>query len=446
MINLIRGQKIKLADIIDVSQPLNLDIQLDAPFNLDIASFGLDAQYRLSDERYMTFYNQPITPCQAIQLVSNTPASSRFQINFAKLNQNIEYIVFTLAIDAQQVVGQASMSQLKQAKINLLNAQGIKVADFAIGGSVFQQERALMLVEIYKKDKVWRLAAVAQGFSAGLDALIRHFGGEVAEDSTSPVVSAQTSDQTILAPTAPVSSIDLRKRIVLEKAEKTGSQAIIDLTKKSMVQLEKKNLLGVAARVALVLDASGSMDNQYKRGDVQKVVDRLMPLALNFDNDGSFECWAFAQKTTQLDDVTLNNVSSFINTTQRGWRNWNVGARYNEEIPAIQAVLDFYEKFSDNLPVYVLFISDGGVGNAKQMQRILSDAAKLPIFWQFVGIGGRNYGVLEKLDDMRGRVVDNCNFFALEAITSIADEKLYELLLEEFPDWLRQARQKNIVI
>lgn len=63
-----------------------------------------------------------------------------------------------------------------------------------------------------------------------------------------------------------------------------------------MVQLEKKNLLGVTARVALVLDASGSMDGQYRRGDVQKVVNRLMPLAIHFDDDGSFECWAFAQK------------------------------------------------------------------------------------------------------------------------------------------------------
>jgi hypothetical protein len=82
----------------------------------------------------------------------------------------------------------------------------------------------------------------------------------------------------------------------LEKAEKTGNASIIDLTKKSLVQLEKKNLLGVTARVALVLDASGSMDGQYRRGDVQKVVNRLMPLAIHFDDDGSFECWAFAQK------------------------------------------------------------------------------------------------------------------------------------------------------
>ena len=175
----------------------------------------------------------------------------------------------------------------------------------------------------------------------------------------------------------PVASrLDLKKKLSLEKAEKTGNASIIDLTKKSLVQLEKKNLLGVTARVALVLDASGSMDGQYRRGDVQKVVNRLMPLAIHFDDDGSFECWAFAQKTTQLDDVTLNNVNDFINTTQRGWKNWQVGARYNEEIPAIEAGIDYYQRFKDKTPTYVLFISDGGVGNRRHLLTVLTKAAE----------------------------------------------------------------------
>ena len=99
----------------------------------------------------------------------------------------------------------------------------------------------------------------------------------------------------------------------------------------------------------------------------------------------------------------------------------------------------------DQIPTYVLFISDGGVGSRRQMQKLLTKAAELPIFWQFVGIGGRDYGALEKLDEMSGRIVDNCNFFSLDRIESVSDERLYELLLEEFPDWLKVAQQKNIV-
>ena len=426
---LIRGQKLKLSDVLN--NPLSFSLATTPPsnLNLDIALFGLDSQGKLSDEAYMIFYNQPQSPCGSLKLTQNNSQIVSFDINLATLPPQIERLVLTLTIDGHQ-----TMAQLLAMAINLQSQQQT-VASFPIDGSMFQQEKALMALELYKKDNIWRMNAVGQGFNGGLAALIKHFGGEVAEET--PTQAAPTTPQ--------LSKIDLKKKISLEKAEKTGNASIIDLTKKSLVQLEKKNLLDVQARVALVLDASGSMNHQYHNGDVQKVVDRLMPLAINFDNDGSFECWAFAQYTTQLDDVTLSNVNQFIETTKCGWRNWQVGARINEEIPAIEAVINYYQQFNDGVPVYVLFISDGGVGSGRQMQKVLTQAAMLPIFWQFVGIGGRNYGVLEKLDDMTGRIIDNCNFFELERITGISDERLYELLLEEFPSWLNEAKVKGVI-
>ena len=429
---LIRGQKLKLSDVLNNSLSFSLATTPPSNLNLDIALFGLDSQGKLSDEAYMIFYNQPQSPCGSLKLSQNNGQQVSFDVNLATLNPQIERLVLTLTIDGHQ-----TMAQLPAIAINLQSQQQT-VASFPIDGSMFQQEKALMALELYKKDNIWRMNAVGQGFNGGLAALIKHFGGEVAEEA--PTQAAPT------APTTPqLSKIDLKKKISLEKAEKTGNASIIDLTKKSLVQLEKKNLLDVQARVALVLDASGSMNHQYHNGDVQKVVDRLMPLAINFDNDDSFECWAFAQYTTQLDDVTLTNVNQFIQTTKRGWRNWQVGARINQEIPAIEAVINYYQQFDDGIPVYVLFISDGGVGSGRQMQKVLTQAATLPIFWQFVGIGGRNYGVLEKLDDMTGRIIDNCNFFELERITGISDERLYELLLEEFPSWLNEAKLKRIM-
>lgn len=426
---LIRGQKLKLSDVLNNSLSFSLATTPPSNLNLDIALFGLDSQRKLSDEAYMIFYNQPQSPCGSLKLSQNDGQTVSFDVNLATLTPQIERLVLTLTIDGHQ-----TMAQLPAMAINLQSQQQT-VASFPIDGSMFQQEKALMALELYKKDNIWRMNAVGQGFNGGLAALIKHFGGEVAEEV--PTQAAPTTPQ--------LSKIDLKKKISLEKAEKTGNASIIDLTKKSLVQLEKKNLLDVQARVALVLDASGSMNHQYHNGDVQKVVDRLMPLAINFDNDGSFECWAFAQYTTQLDDVTLTNVNQFIQTTKRGWRNWQVGARINQEIPAIEAVINYYQQFDDGIPVYVLFISDGGVGSGRQMQKVLTQAATLPIFWQFVGIGGRNYGVLEKLNDMTGRIIDNCNFFELERITGISDERLYELLLEEFPSWLNEAKLKRIM-
>lgn len=97
------------------------------------------------------------------------------------------------------------------------------------------------------------------------------------------------------------------------------------------------------------------------------------------------------------------------------------------------------------MPVYILFISDGGIYKDKKIKTIIEKAAHGPLFWQFVRIGGRNYGILEKLDTMKGRFVDNANFFSLDDIDSISDEELYDRLMNEFPVWIKEAKNKHIL-
>jgi len=60
-------------------------------------------------------------------------------------------------------------------------------------------------------------------------------------------------------------------------------------------------------------------------------------------------------------------------------------------------------------------------------------------------LAGFNYGILERLDSMGGRLVDNANFFHLDDLGKITDEQLYERLLNEFPAWIKQARLKGIL-
>jgi hypothetical protein len=115
----------------------------------------------------------------------------------------------------------------------------------------------------------------------------------------------------------------------------------------------------------------------------------------------------------------------------------------NNEPAVIEQVIQYYK--STDLPVFIIFISDGGVSQNAAIKKLLVDAASLPLFWQFVGIGGRNYGILEKLDTLPGRVVDNCGFFALDDIDSVSEQALYDRLLSEFPLWLEAAKLKRII-
>ncbi len=414
-----QGQRIPLSNLIQ-GQSLSLAIQINSPNTVDLACFGLDAAGKLSDDRYMIFFNQPISPCGSLK-----QAGAEFSLSLAGLPSSIDRLVFTAAID-----GAGAMRDIQSSSFVIKDPAGQVVATCSFAGNTFAAEKAIMVADVYRKDGQWRLASNLQGFNEGLSALVKHFGGEVADDA--PPASSP-------AP-APVQAT-----ISLEKKVAAAAPQLISLAKKAQVSLEKAKLTHVKARVALVLDASGSMNSQYSKGRVQEVVNRLLPLAVHFDDDGSIDCWAFAAKPQKLSEITLRNYQDFINTDNYGWRDWNVGSRINDEPRVMEQVISYYLNDGDRSPVYVLFISDGGVHENRKITRLMTEAAKLPLYWQFVGLGGHGYGILEKLDDMKGRVVDNCGFFALDDLHQVSEEQLYDQLMEEFPSWVKEASAKGII-
>ncbi|MEG6546135.1 VWA domain-containing protein [Acinetobacter bereziniae] len=432
----ITGQKLALHQLLQTETQFKLCVQVQAPFEIDISSFGIAPNDKLFHDDYMTFYNQPKTPKSEVQYqLQGNMHSFEFDLNKVDLTRTPRFVICATLSNEQSLI-----QNIQSVLVELSNQQGQVLATYLLNGSNFSQEKALMLTEIYYKSDAWRIAAIGQGFNGGLKALVEHFGGEV-EESTTPA-SSTTNPLTSNTP----SISDLKKKVVMDKIQNTIPH-LVDITKKSLIRLEKKNLLDVKTRVALVLDYSGSMHQQYIKGDVQKVLDRIMPLAVNFDDDGSFECWAFAEKSLRLSNVTLNNLENFVNTDQGGHPKWKAGARYNNEPAVLEAVIQYFtQETLSHLPVYVVFVSDGGVNESKKIKNILKNASSLPIFWQFVDIGGRKYGVLEKLDTMDGRVVDNCNFFEMSNIQSMPEAQLYDALLQEFPLWLKEAKSKNIII
>lgn len=419
MMELSQGQRIPVSSL---STAKHLTIQFDIQANglvVDLACFGLDAHGKLSDDRYMVFFNQPKAPADCVCLTGPTS----FSITLAAVPATIDRLVFSAAIDT---VG--NLSQLGKNRITLLDGTH-ELARCNFAGDSFNQERAVMLLEFYRRNDEWRLVPVLQGFNDGLAKLVEHFGGEVAD---SPAPSAP--------PAQPVQKISLEKKI------QAAAPALLSLAKKAQISLEKANLSHISARVGLVLDVSGSMNRQYKSGRVQDVVNRLLPLAVHFDDDGEIDCWGFGKLTQQLPTINLFNFQDYIQTANGGWNKWPLGPRINCEYMAIDAVVDFYSKSNEHTPIYILFISDGGVSDNRKIIDSITRAAHLPIFWQFVGIGGYSYGILEKLDSMTGRVVDNCNFFALDDLHDVSEEELYDRLMAEFPAWLRAAKAAGVLM
>jgi hypothetical protein len=215
------------------------------------------------------------------------------------------------------------------------------------------------------------------------------------------------------------------------------------MKKTAGIVLEKKKLTGVVARVGLVLDISGSMRNLYKNGTVQKVVERILAVASQFDDDGMLDVWVYDNEFSRLPSVTERDFENYVNLQILNSDTIHKFGR-NDEPPVMYDVMNKYLKEDPSKdPAFIVFINDGGC--KRTIKKPVVSSSDKPIFWQFVGVGNSNFEVLENLDTMEGRFIDNANFFHVQDIDAITDEQLYDRLLNEFPDWIREAKEKRVL-
>ena len=253
MPQLLRGQKIKLAELTPALQ-LRAGIGASSPtLSFDISCFGVDAQGQLSDDRYFVFFNQRASPDGALRMVgSQSGDAETFEVDLSKLPASIVKLVFALTVD-----GAGEMKSLQTGYFRL-EANGSEVARFPFAGADFGAEKAIITAEIYKKD-VWRLAAVGQGFAGGLSALLKNFGGEElsAAQSAPPVPTAPTPvSRPTSPPLQPTPAPSAKAAVSLTKVtlEKRGEKSQLDLKKGGGAQpiatnlswdkIEKKGLFG----------------------------------------------------------------------------------------------------------------------------------------------------------------------------------------------------------
>ncbi|WP_448318337.1 TerD family protein, partial [Streptomyces sp. CO7] len=180
-----RGHKAKISDL-TAGTDLYVGVRIEGPgLGFDISCFGLDADERLSDDRYFVFYNQPKSPEEAIQLLGEQAGDTQsFRVTLDRMPSQIHKLSLTATID-----GAGQMSQVSSGYVRIV-AGGEEVARYAFTGAEFSTERAVMLADLYLKD-VWRFAAVGQGFDGGLEALLRNFGGEVADEEPAAPAAPQ---------------------------------------------------------------------------------------------------------------------------------------------------------------------------------------------------------------------------------------------------------------
>lgn len=409
---------------------------------LDFACFALDAGGKLFDDRYMTFFNQPTSPCGGVRAAALGADKDGFVLQLTRLPAAVERVVITASID-----GSGVMSQLQSGHVRLLG-QEMEFARFEFAGMDFAAEQAVILGEVYRKDGQWRFMAVGQGFNGGLAALVAHFGADVEADTPAPA-----------ARQARTPSVDLEKRV------EQAAPKLVSLVKSAGVSLAKVGLEKHRAKVCLVLDISGSMSALYRKGLVQAFAERILALGCRFDDDGEIDVFLFGRNVHRDEPMGLNNFARYVG--QMIERHPLEGdTRYGA---AMQAVRRHYfpdsgggernKPLQSAVPVYVMFVTDGSTSDQPLTERQLRWASNEPIFWQFMGIGkgkkskskrladfaDSDFPFLEKLDELGGRLIDNADFFSVTSPDEHSDAELYDLLMTEYPGWLKLAQQHGLL-
>ncbi|MCH5643281.1 VWA domain-containing protein [Gordonia sp. ABSL49_1] len=328
----------------------------------------------------------------------------------------------------------------------LWDGAGNVLFEYRIDG--LDTESIVIALDLYRRQGHWKVRAVGQGYAGGFAALVTDHGVSVDDEPARIPTSATPVAQS--TPGMDRLPIDMRKRLDLRK-------------QKVAVSLEKRGAGQLKARVILVLDASGSMSGLYSKGVVAGVVERMAAVAAQLDDDGTMQAFIFASNSARLPDFEIGNLPEWIGlhvrvgqmkigrgskrsknlaNGQLDMRNLGIG---NEEQKVIADVRALVAKDPQPVPTLVLFFSDGGVYRNKEIEDQLRSAVTEPIFWQFVGLGRANFGILEKFDTLPGRLVDNVGFFAVDNIDKLPDEELYDRLLSEFPSWVAEAKRHRIL-
>ncbi|MFJ8189810.1 VWA domain-containing protein [Streptomyces sp. NPDC096094] len=457
---------------------------------VDASALLLTSAGRVRDDGDFVFYNQPRHASDAVRHLGKQGGSGAgagvttdtVEVDLRSVEAAVDRIVLCASADG------GTFGQVPGLSLRLLDAgTRTELARFDMAAGT---ETALVGGELYRRQGKWKFRAVGQGYASGLAGVATDFGITVddappaaataapaaaaaaATRPTSPapmppappappVPPAQAPPAAPVAPPAPSGTgprltkgeehlpVDMRKRLSLRKEQVA-------------VSLSKHGAAGVTARVILVLDASGSMSFLYSKGVVTDVVERMAAVAAQLDDDGEMQAWTFASTTARLPDLRLGElpewlrlhvrvgeISLFRRGRKKGLHPEQVDMRavgiQNEEQKVIAEVRTYVRDNPAPVPTLVLFFSDGGVYRNAEIERELREAVEEPVFWQFVGLGRSDYGVLERFDTLPGRRVDNVGFFAVDDISTVPDAELYDRLLSEFPSWITAAGRAGIL-
>lgn len=219
------------------------------------------------------------------------------------------------------------------------------------------------------------------------------------------------------------------------------------------IVLAKRNVLKApTVRVGAALDVSGSTKPMYNKGVIQETVDRLLAIAMKFDDNGQIDMWSFTDGFDRLETANAGHYGNYVakhilgNPEVSKW-----GA--TSYAPVIHDMVRFYFGGIDPLaflgklfgakpaggapqPAMILFITDGANSDHEEAAEILRQCESKKVYFQMIGVGPESeFGFIKQM----ARELPNVGFVNFSSL-EVSDEVIYDSLIsEEFCSWVKKV-------
>jgi len=226
----------------------------------------------------------------------------------------------------------------------------------------------------------------------------------------------------------------------------------------------------IPAQVGLNIDVSGSMQDLFVAGAVQSALERILPVALYFDDDGRIDTWVFSDgdKVASIAQATAENYPDYVareitGNASLGGVLWG-GTDYG---PVIRSNLLTYglmeehqpqgllgmifgrrrdilgEETRSGVPAINYFLTDGENSDIESAWRVLDQAeqAESQIYYVMVGIGNSQFEFLRRAAES----FPNVGFVSVDDLGQFvgSDDAYEKLLPTELCAWLKHEHDED---
>lgn len=195
-------------------------------------------------------------------------------------------------------------------------------------------------------------------------------------------------------------------------------------------------LSNYTAQVIFAIDYTYSMEYNYRRGKVNKLLETLLPLGLKLGNGLFVDVILFNRDFYKMPSLRMSNCQNYIKRYLPNYHKFHMGG--TEYSPILGELLHTHDKnskiFPDNI-TYVIFLTDNECSayDIRKTYDIMQKINTENIFLQFAKTGDNALNTLHRLEND----FFNTSLLDKNIMGNITEEEIYEELLTRYINWLK---------